>query len=152
MRWWAAVAETAVWWVVLCGLYSVLISTVDALELLVGGLLALLGALAARPVRRASGARTGGGAGLWAALWRWPPAVLADTCRLAALTLRPSRARPALRDLPLPGRTGPAWALALYSATPGGYAVSAAPARVHALSPEPGVLEHALTGRRRTVR
>ncbi len=83
-------------------------------------------------------------------MWRWPPAVLADTWRLAVLTLRPSRARPAFRDLLLPERTGPAWALALYSATPGGYAVSADPARVHVLTPGPGLLERALTTRRVT--
>ncbi|MFD8480415.1 Na+/H+ antiporter subunit E [Kitasatospora sp. NPDC059673] len=148
MRWWTAVAETTLWEVVLCGLYTVLISTVDPLELLVGALAALLGALAARPARRSSGARTGGAAGLWPALWRWPFSVLADTWRLAVLTLRPSLARPGFRDLPLPERTGAAWALALYSATPGGYAVAADPARVHVLADEPRMLERALTGRR----
>ncbi|MEU3498092.1 hypothetical protein ABZ747_31945 [Kitasatospora cineracea] len=56
-------AEAALWWAVLCGLYTVLISTVDALELLVGALAALLGAAAAGPARRASGARVFGGRG-----------------------------------------------------------------------------------------
>ncbi|MGW4697140.1 hypothetical protein ACWEO1_32700 [Kitasatospora cineracea] len=141
---WTAVAEAALWWAVLCGLYTVLISTVDTLELLVGALAALLGAAAAGPARRASGARLGGAGGWWPALWAWPLSVLADTWRLAVVTARPGLARPVLRDLPLPERTGPAWALILYSATPGGYAVADRPPRVHVLVPEPGLLERAL--------
>ncbi|MFC8719862.1 hypothetical protein [Kitasatospora sp. NPDC057198] len=144
MRWTAA-AEAALWWVVLCGLYTLLISTVDALELLVGALLALLGAAVAGPARRAAGARPGGARGWWPALWSWPLAVVADTWRLAVLTVRPALARPAFRELELPERTGPAWALMLYSATPGGYAVADDPPRVHVLVAEPGLLERKLT-------
>ncbi|MFJ8713463.1 hypothetical protein ACIRD9_09765 [Streptomyces violaceus] len=48
-----AVAEVLLWWAVLDALWLVFVSTVDPLELAVGGGAALLGALAARAARRA---------------------------------------------------------------------------------------------------
>ncbi|KUL38473.1 hypothetical protein ADL22_18305 [Streptomyces sp. NRRL F-4489] len=51
----AAGAELLAWWAVLTGLWMVLISSVDTLEGVVGGLCALLAAFAARGTRRASG-------------------------------------------------------------------------------------------------
>lgn len=49
----AATAETLAWWLLLTGGWLVLISTVDALELVVGASCALLTAVAARAARRA---------------------------------------------------------------------------------------------------
>ncbi|MDQ0993794.1 hypothetical protein [Streptomyces sp. V3I7] len=48
-----AVAEFLAWWAALWALWLVLISRVDGLELLVGGSVAALGALAAGAARRA---------------------------------------------------------------------------------------------------
>ncbi|WP_392667519.1 hypothetical protein [Streptomyces sp. LN785] len=47
------IAEVALWWAALLGLWMVLISTVDFLEFLVGAAAALVAALAARGARRA---------------------------------------------------------------------------------------------------
>ncbi|MEU4896816.1 hypothetical protein AB0B12_29980 [Streptomyces sp. NPDC044780] len=49
----AAVLEVLVWWAALTGLWLVLISTVDPLEVLVGAAAALAAALLARAGRRA---------------------------------------------------------------------------------------------------
>uniref|UniRef100_A0AAU2VHS1 Uncharacterized protein n=1 Tax=Streptomyces sp. NBC_00008 TaxID=2903610 RepID=A0AAU2VHS1_9ACTN len=49
----ALAAELLLWQVLLSGLWLVLVSTVDALELLTGSLCALLGAVAAVAARRA---------------------------------------------------------------------------------------------------
>ncbi|WP_461065155.1 hypothetical protein [Streptomyces pseudoechinosporeus] len=51
-----ALAEVLAWWVALGVLWLVFITTVDALELVVGAGAALLGAVAARAARRAVGA------------------------------------------------------------------------------------------------
>ncbi|WP_210946928.1 hypothetical protein [Streptomyces sp. MK37H] len=48
-----AVLEVLVWWAALMGIWLVLISTVDPLELLVGSAAALAGAALARAGRRA---------------------------------------------------------------------------------------------------
>lgn len=45
--------EVAVWWAALLALWLTLISTVDALEVLVGAAVSLLGGLAAAAARRA---------------------------------------------------------------------------------------------------
>ncbi|GAA0441199.1 MULTISPECIES: hypothetical protein [Streptomyces] len=45
--------EVAVWWAALLALWTVLISTVDTLELLVGAAVSLVGAVAAGAARRA---------------------------------------------------------------------------------------------------
>ncbi|WP_314175144.1 hypothetical protein [Streptomyces winkii] len=50
-----AVPEVLAWWAVLTGLWLVLISTVDAVEIAVGAVLALPAAVAARAARRAAG-------------------------------------------------------------------------------------------------
>ncbi|WP_037771738.1 hypothetical protein [Streptomyces sclerotialus] len=47
------VAETAVWWAALFALWTVLITTVDPLETLVGAAVSLVGAVAAGAARRA---------------------------------------------------------------------------------------------------
>ncbi|WP_438484043.1 hypothetical protein [Streptomyces sp. S186] len=49
--------ELLAWWAALTGLWMVLISTVHALEWVVGGPAALLAAVAAGAARRASGGR-----------------------------------------------------------------------------------------------
>lgn len=49
-----AVAEILVWWAALTALWTVLISSVDTLELVVGAGAALLSAWAARGARRAA--------------------------------------------------------------------------------------------------
>ena len=53
----AATAELLAWWLLLTGAWLVLISTVDALEYLVGAAAALLSAVAARAARRAMSGR-----------------------------------------------------------------------------------------------
>ncbi|TPQ18009.1 hypothetical protein [Streptomyces sporangiiformans] len=52
-----ALFEVLAWWAVLAVLWLVLISVVDALELVLGAAVALVGAVAARAARRAVGAR-----------------------------------------------------------------------------------------------
>ncbi|WP_371614330.1 hypothetical protein [Streptomyces sp. NBC_00454] len=154
-----AVTESAVWWVLLMALNTVLIREVTALEMVVGAAAALLGAVGARTVRRASGASFGGPAHLALSLWVWPGALLADTLRLARAVLRPRRFRGGFRVIELPAGTGPAWACALLSATPGLYVVHVDPdsgrsgprrLTVHAVTDEVGSLERALVsgGRR----
>ncbi|MFD7336017.1 hypothetical protein ACFV98_08420 [Streptomyces violascens] len=49
----AVAAEVLAWWLLLTGAWLVLISTVDALEYLVGASAALLAAVAAQAARRA---------------------------------------------------------------------------------------------------
>ncbi|WP_223735924.1 hypothetical protein [Streptomyces purpurogeneiscleroticus] len=49
----SGVIEVAVWWAALFALWLFLISTVDALELLVGAAVSLVGAAAAAAARRA---------------------------------------------------------------------------------------------------
>ncbi|MGP3977032.1 hypothetical protein ACTWQF_24060 [Streptomyces sp. 8N114] len=49
-----AVSEVAAWWVVLAGLWLVLIQTVDILECCVGAGAALFAAVAGRAARRAA--------------------------------------------------------------------------------------------------
>ncbi|WP_039934344.1 hypothetical protein [Streptomyces viridochromogenes] len=50
-----ALAEVPLWWAALAALWLVFVSTVDPLELAVGGGAALAGALAARAARRSGG-------------------------------------------------------------------------------------------------
>jgi hypothetical protein len=50
-------AEFAAWWAALLGLWLMLISTIDTLELVVGASAALLGAVAALGARRAVASR-----------------------------------------------------------------------------------------------
>ncbi|GGU06298.1 hypothetical protein [Streptomyces violascens] len=53
----AVAAEVLAWWLLLTGAWLVLISTVDALEYLVGASAALLAAVAAQAARRAMSGR-----------------------------------------------------------------------------------------------
>lgn len=140
--------ELLLWWGVLLLLNTVLISSVTPLEVAVGGGLAVLGAVGAVAVRRASGAATGGPARLAQALWAFPWTLLADTGRLALAVLSPRRRRGGFRTVRLAPGTGPAWAAALLSATPGAVAVDAEDGSltVHTLGGEVSALERALTG------
>lgn len=105
-------------------LYVIFISTVTWLEAAVG-LTAAVGAGAAGvAVRRAGGARAGGGARLVRALCVWPAALFAETAALAVAVLRAARGRPwrgGFRRVRWARGTGPAWADALLSSTPGAY-------------------------------
>ncbi|MFJ8627040.1 hypothetical protein ACIRD3_29965 [Kitasatospora sp. NPDC093550] len=140
-------AELLLWWGVLLLLNTVLISSVSPLEMAVGGGIALLGALGAIAVRRASGATPGGPARLAGALWAFPRTLLADTGRLALAVVSPGHRQSGFRTVRLAPGTGPAWAAALLSATPGAYAVESADGTltVHALGRRVSALEHALT-------
>ncbi|MFF7457035.1 hypothetical protein [Kitasatospora sp. NPDC008115] len=127
--------ELLLWWGLLLLLYVVLISSVTALEAAVGGGIAALAALGTVAARRASGATTGGQAGWARALWALPTTLLSDTGRLAALVLHtvlhPGRPPTdgGFHTVRLSPGTGPAWAGALLSATPGGMSSRPAPAR-----------------------
>ncbi|GAA1392605.1 hypothetical protein GCM10009639_24520 [Kitasatospora putterlickiae] len=146
--------ELLLWWGLLLLLYVVLISSVTALEIAVGGGLATLGALGAATTRRAPGATPGGRAGWARAWWAFPATLLLDTGRLAVLVLRTLRhpRRPTadggFHTVRLSPGTGPAWAGALLSAAPGGYAVEARDGEltVHTLDGSASALQRALTG------
>ncbi|MET8545429.1 hypothetical protein ABZW03_33050 [Kitasatospora sp. NPDC004799] len=140
-------AELLLWWGLLLLLNIVLISAVTPLEVAVGGGVALLAALGALAVRRASGAAPGGAARLAPALRAFPRTLLADTGRLALAVVSPGHRRSGFRAVRLAPGTGPAWAAALLSATPGAYVVDVdgQGLLVHALGHEPSALEGALT-------
>ncbi|MGA5820320.1 Na+/H+ antiporter subunit E [Kitasatospora sp. NPDC094028] len=144
-----SVFELLLWWGLLLLLNTVFISSVTPLEVAVGGGVALVGAIGAAAVRRASGAAPGGPARLARALWAFPWTLLADTGRLALLVLSPARRRQAgFRTVRLPSGTGAAWAAALLSSTPGAYVVDTEDdvLTVHAVGGQVSVLEGALTG------
>ncbi len=126
MRHAGPVTNIAAWWAVLFVLNLMFISTVSTLELAVGAGAGVLAAVAHWAVRNAAGTE-GGQGGPWArALFAWPGAVLADTGRLAAVTMNALRGREVpsrLREVRLKHGTGSAWACALLSATPGAYVV-----------------------------
>ncbi|WBP84535.1 Na+/H+ antiporter subunit E [Kitasatospora cathayae] len=140
--------ELLLWWGVLLLLNIVLISSVPPLEVAVGGGVALLGAMGAVAVRRASGATVGGAARLARALWAFPWTLLADTGRLALAVLSPGRRHGGFRTVRLAPGTGAAWGAALLSATPGAFAVESRDGEltVHTLGDELSALERALTG------
>ncbi|MEV6976881.1 hypothetical protein [Kitasatospora sp. NPDC093806] len=151
--------ELLLWWGLLLLLDLVLISSVTALEIAVGGAVAALGAVGATAARRTSGATPGGRAGWARALWAFPGTLLADTGRLAALVLRtlvrralrrPDRRPPdsGFRQLRLTPGTGAAWAGAVLSTTPGGYVVEVRGdvLTVHTLDGSSSALQRALTG------
>ncbi|MFD8704867.1 hypothetical protein ACFV1W_19965 [Kitasatospora sp. NPDC059648] len=141
--------ELLLWWGVLLLLNIVFISSVSPLEVAVGGGVALLGALGAVAVRRASGATPGGPARLGRALWAYPWTLLADTGRLALAVLLPGHRRGGFRTVRLASGTGAAWGAALLSSTPGAYAVGSrngGELTVHTLGDERSSLERALTG------
>lgn len=141
------VAELLLWWGMLLLLNVVLISSVTPLEVAVGGGVALLGALGALAARRGSGATPGGTARLAPALRAFPRTLLADTGRLVLAVLSPRRRRSGFRAVRLAPGTGPAWAAALLSSTPGAYVVDVdgQSLLVHALGREASALERALT-------
>ncbi|MFD0279443.1 hypothetical protein ACFVHB_36885 [Kitasatospora sp. NPDC127111] len=140
--------ELLLWWGLLLLLNIVLISSVTPLEVAVGGGIALLGAIGAVIVRRASGAAWGGAARWAHALWAFPSTLLADTGRLVLAVLSPRHRDGGFRTVRLDPGTGPAWAAALFSATPGAYVVEAegGTLTVHALGDQVSSLERALTG------
>lgn len=140
--------ELLLWWGLLLLLNTVFISSVTPLEVAVGGGVALLGAIGALAVRRASGAAPGGPARLAQSLWAFPWTLIADTGRLALVTVSPARRRDAgFRTVRLSPGTGPAWAAALLSSTPGAYVVSTEGDTliVHALGGRVSALQAALT-------
>ncbi|WP_037898728.1 Na+/H+ antiporter subunit E [Streptomyces sp. NRRL S-350] len=141
--------ELLLWWGLLLLLNTVLISSVTPLEVAVGAGVAILGAVGAVTARHASGAAFGGPARLARALWAFPWTLLADTGRLLLVLCSPRRRRAGgFRTVRLAPGTGPAWAAALLSATPGAYAVENADGSltVHTLGPEVSGLQRALTG------
>ncbi|MEU4300724.1 hypothetical protein [Kitasatospora aureofaciens] len=141
--------ELLLWWGVLLLLNTVFISSVSPLEMAVGGGVALLGALGAVAVRRASGATPGGPARLARALWAFPWTLLADTGRLALAVASPAHRRGGFRTVRLAPGTGAAWGAALLSSTPGAYAVESRDGgelTVHAMGDQLSSLERALTG------
>ncbi|MQS16868.1 hypothetical protein F7Q99_32950 [Streptomyces kaniharaensis] len=141
--------ELLLWWGLLLLLNTVLISSATPLEMAVGGGVALLAAVGAVAVRRASGATPGGPARLAQALRTFPWTLLADTGRLTLAVLSPRHRRGSgFRTVQLAADTGAAWAGALLSSTPGAYVVSAEDGTltVHALGGgEISSLERALT-------
>ncbi|MFF2078548.1 hypothetical protein ACFVXG_27810 [Kitasatospora sp. NPDC058162] len=144
--------ELLLWWGLLLLLNTVLISSVTPLEVAVGGGIALLGAAGAVALQHASGAKPGGPAHLAQALWAFPWTLLADTGRLVLAVLSPAQRRGGFRRVRLAPGTGPAWAGALLSATPGAFvvAVEGDTLTVHALGgDEVSLLERALTGEAR---
>ncbi|MFD9684998.1 hypothetical protein ACFWXO_04470 [Kitasatospora sp. NPDC059088] len=151
--------ELMLWWGMLLLLNTVFISSVTPLEIAVGGGVALLGAVGALAVRRASGATPGGPARLARSALAFPWTLLADTGRLVLLLTSPARRQEAgFRTVRLPTGTGPAWAAALLSSTPGAYVVSheggwddgdsggGVALTVHSLGGRTSALEAALTG------
>ncbi|MDX2851448.1 Na+/H+ antiporter subunit E [Actinacidiphila glaucinigra] len=112
-------AETAGWLLVLLALYVVLIGPVTPLEVAVGAAGALSAGIAARTVRRASGATPGGARYAARAARAWPGAVLAETWRLAVAAFGGRAHRGGLHTLRLPRGVGAGWATAMLSATPG---------------------------------
>lgn len=146
-----AAAETVLWWAILFVLYLLLISTVDAAELVVGGIAALFGGVAAHAVSSASRARFGGGARAWAAVWALPANLVEDTVRLLAAAFRGRSGT--FREIRLPRETGPSWATFLLSVSPGAFAVDVRPSghrqhgrtvTLHVLGARPGRVERAL--------
>ncbi|WBO69530.1 hypothetical protein [Streptomyces camelliae] len=122
----ATVGEVLAWWAVLVVVDLMFISSVSALELVVAAAGAVIAAVAARAVHTASGAGPGGTRRWGAAALAWPGAVLNDVLRLSALTARALGGRSAggrLKTVTLASGTGPAWACALLSSTPGAYVV-----------------------------
>ncbi|WP_405783200.1 hypothetical protein [Streptomyces sp. NBC_00859] len=109
------------WWVLLFLLYTVLISSVSPLELVVGGLAALLGAIAAEALRRVERPR-GTVRGLLAAGAAFPVTLLRECGQLACavagvMSGRGSTGRRAAFRLE-PGAS-PGWAAVLLAASPG---------------------------------
>ncbi|WP_181442553.1 hypothetical protein [Streptomyces tateyamensis] len=147
----AKAVETLLWWLVLMALNVLFISTVSPLELEVSAGLALLGAVAAGPARRAARARLGGLTGAPAALAALPRTLVSDLVLLVRVLLRPASATGGVRTVALPAGTGPAWACTLLSATPGTCVLDvSAPAdgpvrlTVHTLDAAPSAVERAV--------
>ncbi|MFF3644113.1 hypothetical protein [Streptomyces sp. NPDC002564] len=144
-----AVRDVLVWTVLLFALYVVFVGPLSVLELGVGAGLAVLGALAGRAVRRASGVRVGGLGRCLAALRVWPVACATELAGLCGAVARALRGRPAdgrWRTVRLRPDVGPAWAATLLSSTPGAYVVDSADRDLTLRSLTPGTsrLERAL--------
>lgn len=140
-----ALAEIMAWTVVLWATYVVFISGIGPVDVAAGGATALAGAVAARAVRRASGARVGGWGGLGPALRHWPGALLRETGQLATAAVR--RDEGTFRTAWIASGTGAGWAVGLLSATPAAFAVDAHDDVVllHTLTDRPSAVERAMT-------
>jgi multisubunit Na+/H+ antiporter MnhE subunit len=118
----ATAVNVLAWWALLLVLYLVLISTVSALELMVGAGFALLGAVTAEAVRRAEHPRPRAGRRLAAAAAAFPGTLLRETGQLALAVLR-TLLRRGDPGVLVTIRTAPevdaALAAALLSASPG---------------------------------
>ncbi|MEU6996402.1 Na+/H+ antiporter subunit E [Streptomyces sp. NPDC046465] len=141
--------EVLLWVALLLLLYVIFVGPVTPLELVVGAGISVLGAVAARAVRRASGVGLGGLGPCLAALRVWPLACVAELAGLGAAMVRAVRGRPArgvFRTVRLRPDVGPAWAATVLSSTPGAYVldVDGAELRVRALDGNPSRLEQAL--------
>ncbi|MFI8461859.1 hypothetical protein [Kitasatospora sp. NPDC085464] len=143
-----AVVEIAVWFGVLVGMTVVLISSVSPVELLVAGVAASGGALAARRLRLAAGIDPGGARGALRSAARLPGAVLGGCAVLAravlarALLSGPRQA--GLRRVRLRPGVGPGWAATLVAASPDTCVLEIGEhgeVLVHALGPRPGPVE-----------
>ncbi|MET7362862.1 Na+/H+ antiporter subunit E [Streptomyces sp. NPDC005562] len=142
--------EVLLWAVLLLALYVILIGPLSLLELAVGAGLAVLGALAARGVRRVSGVRVDGLGRCLAALRVWPVTCVAELVDLVAAVVRALRGRPergGFRTVRLRPGVGPARAATLLSSTPGAYVLDAddREMRVRALDGTPSRIERVLS-------
>lgn len=147
--------ELVAWTAVLVAVWVATLTSVGVLELVVAVLVAVPLAVLATATRRVLDAPADLPAGWWRWAVRLPGAVLADSARLAAATVRAIRTGTPLgceRTLPLPDppSTGPDG-----RASVGAVAISATPASyvadvrddalvVHALSDTPSALERAV--------
>ncbi len=140
-----AVVEFVVWWAVLAGLTVVFISSVTPVELLVAGVAAVGGALAAVRMRRIAGVRLTGVRGAVAAVLALPRAVLRGLAVLVAALANPADA--AVRRIRLRPGADAGWAGVLLGASPDTCVVDVPcpdEVVVHTLRPGKGPVERAL--------
>ncbi|MFF3006737.1 hypothetical protein ACFVTF_28505 [Kitasatospora sp. NPDC057940] len=139
----ARLVEIVVWGAVLSGLTVVFISVVSPVELVVAGVAALGGALAAQRMRLAAGVHIAGGRGAVRALVALPRAVLRGFAVLvAAMAAAPSAAR--VRRIRLRPGAAAGWAGVLIAASPDTCVIdvpSDDEVVVHALRPGTGPVE-----------
>ncbi|MFJ6216385.1 hypothetical protein ACIQGZ_24110 [Streptomyces sp. NPDC092296] len=144
-----AIGELLGWWVLLLALYTVFISSVGTLELVVGAVGSALGAAGAHAVRRAADARTGRFGRAVAAGAAWPGTLLAETGQLAGAVAATLRGRPrhgGVHRVRLRPDAGGAWASALLSSTPGSCVLDAdgPELTVHLLGARPSAVQRAI--------
>jgi hypothetical protein len=142
-----ALAEVAVWSVLLTGVTLVSISTLSLVESVVAVVAAVAGGYAARRVRLAAGAAPGGRRGAMTTLLLLPVAVLRGGAALTGALLR-GRADGGLRRATLKPGTGPGWAGAAVAFSPDTCVVGMPrddELLLHTLGGRPGAVERALT-------